>query len=530
MQVKGNYVHSREITEYLLKKSNWGTKFFQNLGVNNGENLNNVVTAIGTAGVAPIFIRYNPIAKYYEKEQDPEKAIKTRTYSAWRQPLSAALTLAVLTPVNNTWNGFIDNLAAYKRIDRIDMAGKPPYSVLIKKAKADYDVDKNISKMRMIDESAKLGRELTKEEKAKFWPYENKNEYIRKRIAQLQDQAFYSEVKRLRQDPNVILEKEYNQLSAEQKQANKYKVIKDVDLLGPDDYKSAEKDAIKKLLSEKGVTAEEIEKLHISDVGSLKPKKVRKFLAEKGIADIKDFKEVIAKETEEIGVKNVLERIKQEADVKYTTSKLFEKMQKEVDTEISKINKTGLTRESYQKAVSEAKQRIFEETKANIHKLLDKHADTAQEPLRKMLAVIDDIKDNEIIQRACDKLDAYPSMDSIKFHGNTKEQVLRSVKIKHWEKVLINRAENVLKNFKKMTGIVIALAVLPLSCGLLNWVYPRFMEKFLPDLANVKTVSKDAIVIAPKDQKEQKENVTPKQIPGFQAAPDIFSAFRMEVK
>ena len=70
MLVKGNYVHSRAITEYLLKKSHWSTKFFQNLGVNNGENLNNVVTAIGTAGVAPIFISYNPIAKYYEIKQE----------------------------------------------------------------------------------------------------------------------------------------------------------------------------------------------------------------------------------------------------------------------------------------------------------------------------------------------------------------------------------------------------------------------------------------------------------------------------
>ena len=36
------------------------------------------------------------------------------------------------------WSHFIDNLAARKRIDRIDLAGKPPYSVLIDMAKADF--------------------------------------------------------------------------------------------------------------------------------------------------------------------------------------------------------------------------------------------------------------------------------------------------------------------------------------------------------------------------------------------------------
>ena len=37
------------------------------VGENNGENLNNVVTAIGTAGVAPIFIVNNPLAKEDKK-------------------------------------------------------------------------------------------------------------------------------------------------------------------------------------------------------------------------------------------------------------------------------------------------------------------------------------------------------------------------------------------------------------------------------------------------------------------------------
>lgn len=503
MPIVGNYVHSREITEYLLKKSPKTVKFFQNLGVNNGENLNNVVTAVGTAGVAPIFIRYNPIAKYYEKDQDPEKAIKTRAFAAWRQPLSAFLTLGVLTPVNNMWSHLIDNLAARKRIDRIDLAGKPPYSVLIDMAKADYKFEKSLAKMKMIDEEAKLGRTLTKEEKVKFWPYENKNEFIRKRIANLQDKAFYAEVDRLRKDPNVVLEKEFSKLTEEQKASGKFKVIKDIDLVSPDDYKLAEKDAIKKLLGEKGITADEMNKFNISDPASLKVKKTRQFLESKGLTDLGKFKEEVAKEAEKIGTTNVLGRIQKEANMKYLTSRIFQDMQQKVNEEIRKIDSSNLTEQEALKAIKDAKAKIFTETKQQLEKILNKQYDTAQEPVRKMLSKLEALADPDALEKAFNKLNSYTSMDSIKFHGSTKEEVLRSVKIKHWEKVLINRADNVLKNFKKMTGIVIALAVLPFSCGLLNWVYPRFMEKFLPDLANVKTVPKDAVVIDPKEQKAQ---------------------------
>jgi hypothetical protein len=53
-----------------------------------GEKQNIIITAIGTGLVAPIFIKWNPLSK---TDQD------TRTYSAWRQPVSAVL--AVLTQV-----------------------------------------------------------------------------------------------------------------------------------------------------------------------------------------------------------------------------------------------------------------------------------------------------------------------------------------------------------------------------------------------------------------------------------------------
>jgi|GEM_PF-5295151 len=43
-----------------------------------------------------------------------------------------------------------------------------------------------------------------------------------------------------------------------------------------------------------------------------------------------------------------------------------------------------------------------------------------------------------------------------------------------------------LKSIQKYGGIAVTLATLPITCGILNWVYPRFMEKFMPEIANAK--------------------------------------------
>ena len=52
---------------------------------NIGEFQDICINALGTGLLAPIFIKYNPLSKTDED---------TRTYSAWRQPISALLAIA----------------------------------------------------------------------------------------------------------------------------------------------------------------------------------------------------------------------------------------------------------------------------------------------------------------------------------------------------------------------------------------------------------------------------------------------------
>lgn len=98
-------------------------------------------------------------------------------------------------------------------------------------------------------------------------------------------------------------------------------------------------------------------------------------------------------------------------------------------------------------------------------------------------------KDNEaknLLEKVIAELKNKGSLDKIRDFGTSKEAVAESVKIERFLKTNINNAEAVLGATKKYGGIVLSLLTLPFTCGILNWVYPRIMEKLMPDVANKK--------------------------------------------
>ena len=46
--------------------------------------------------------------------------------------------------------------------------------------------------------------------------------------------------------------------------------------------------------------------------------------------------------------------------------------------------------------------------------------------------------------------------------------------------------KNNLKAHKQITGLIVSFLMLPISCSLLNWCYPRFMDAVFPNLSNKK--------------------------------------------
>lgn len=95
--------------------------------------------------------------------------------------------------------------------------------------------------------------------------------------------------------------------------------------------------------------------------------------------------------------------------------------------------------------------------------------------LEKLIAKLTKIQEFEVANGRKD-------FSSVTDLGKTREAVMRNVKIKRL--VRANIANNKIRvgNAKNAYGIIVSLVTLPFSCGLLNWAYPRVMEKVMPIL------------------------------------------------
>ena len=67
------------------------------------------------------------------------------------------------------------------------------------------------------------------------------------------------------------------------------------------------------------------------------------------------------------------------------------------------------------------------------------------------------------------------------------------MKIKKWLINRINYSETKLKVWKDRSGLVVGLLILPITCTILNWTYPKIMKKLFPRLSEVKEAKKAAL-------------------------------------
>ena len=97
-----------EIWNHLNQKSGRVSRFLNYVGENQGEALNIIVTAVGTAIICPLFIAFNPFSKEDEK---------TKQYSAWRQPISAVIALATQLTITKWFNNWLTKAASTNNKD-----------------------------------------------------------------------------------------------------------------------------------------------------------------------------------------------------------------------------------------------------------------------------------------------------------------------------------------------------------------------------------------------------------------------------
>lgn len=387
----GNFpasVLDARIVDSITKKSNWTTKFFTITGKSAGEVQNSLITAFGTTLVAPFVIAFNPISK-----EDKN----TRTYSAWRQPVSAIIALGFQLPVSLWFNNWINNNASkgyFKAENWTDI--KNPI------------IDPNNINIDAKPSSSYL-RKLIKSEN----PFISKKA-LEERVIATQDIAKHNEVQRLR--------------GLEGFDATNLE-----DLIKAKDFK-AEVTRLKNTSKDNNVNSEFKTKISRLELNR------------------KTKEEFILQEAKDKAKKAVIEEIEIEAQKKFRMTDLviaydtdWEKALEDVKTQIARLPESA----------TEQEKKILEAIRT---KILDRHEGFADSKY--------------FIRNAENKVIKSVDIDEIR----------RAVRIKKFVLARLDRSEAVLKQNNVVGGLIVTMVTLPVSCGILNWMYPRIMEKIMPDV------------------------------------------------
>ena len=150
-----------EVINYINKSGGKLSRFLNYVGENQGEALNILVTAAGTAIVCPLFIAYNPFSK---EDKD------TKAYSAWRQPISAVIAVVSQLTITKWFNNALAKLASTKdksgnaHFERADLRAQPHERYLtriIKLEHPDWDnkqIQAEVKKRQLDAEKAEIRR------------------------------------------------------------------------------------------------------------------------------------------------------------------------------------------------------------------------------------------------------------------------------------------------------------------------------------------------------------------------------------
>lgn len=438
----------KDIQKYMPASLKFINKFADSMG----EVSNILINAAGTGLVAPIFIKYNPLSKTDED---------TRTYSAWRQPISAILAIGTQVSMVAPFNNLINNMANSGYLDEY-------YN------KTNFQDDKYIAKLIKRENKNISKEQLAKAvEKEKTRQYNDLIENLRNKnqILIRQDKA-----------PTTVMKKDsYENL-----------------LLGTiEDMINKDKETLKKCdtKSEKRIIRSEILRRH-NENAALTLNEIDTKL--KSFTTLSEYKSYLASKIKSMKAENadeelikmvneVLERAKYVNAAPEDEAALMKAMDEKVAKMRSHVN-------TYSNMLSEAevKQHV-EASVANRKTALNKSIEVLKE-LKSDVTSPNGTTVKNIENKIKAKLKEANLVEDCSIKSDFAKQVVEKYK---------SNVEGSLKGYKQYTGLIISLAVLPITCCLLNWVYPRFMDAIFPNLSNKKHDNEANALVAKAPKKEE---------------------------
>ena len=399
-------------------------KAMKKVSDNMGEVQNIIINALGTGLVAPIFIKWNPLSKTDED---------TRTYSAWRQPVSAVL--AVVTQVGITI----------------------PFNRMIERRGNNGFYDEDFNKTLFQDKKF-----IAKQIKQQY-PYATANQQEALTKAKMNEQK--ANLLRMIKENKIVM-------STYEGKPHTYSDDKFINLLN--------EVLDKKLAFENG------EKVRCEEV--IKPKKIQRCEYYRANNDeaLKIFTD-ISQKLEKNGPKDVLKFVKGQLKNTKKDSELATIFTEILDRDRNNDVESRITIKDKLDGIlkdieeySPKKYATAEELAAHIK--ADRDA-ARLNPIEESIDILKKMKEQVKNKKTVAQIEE--SLDSI--IGDNKNHRLANFKFsEEIAQALENRVKNNLKGHKQIMGLIVSFLMLPVTCSLLNWCYPRFMDAVFPNLSNKK--------------------------------------------
>jgi len=428
-----------------------------------GEVQNILFIGLGTAFVAPLFIAYNPLSK-----QDGE----TKKYSALRQPISAVIATAMGLGINIPVAKAFNKMAAEGSLERFNMQAKPPVDFLKDRYKG---IIKHFGKMREKDKKYfdLINDGTVNDIKSFTKKYPTFQEFVNGVHAVTKKQAAEKllDPKNLNGIKNITL-KDF--------MVNTLKVKEH-----PFEKGQLNPDYVKKYMSKTSAVGF-LRKIGIkTDEGTLRTFLGKNFYKDRFDAEILNNKNLA------IDLFEIIKKNSKKGD--------FEGMDEE---KLRNLFKDGLSRKGFDEQERKTISRLSE---LWVNEKAKSEEKIPVKTLFKVLGIEDDFHKHPHLNSKMDdfllwmdkNLTEGVQPEAKKTITKIEKQSVENVKkLKDFAgQIAVNavqKAESDFKAYSKWQGIVLSLLVLPFSCGILNWSYPRIMDKFFPKLADSKNEPKPA--------------------------------------
>lgn len=467
----------RSINDILLDIMPKSAKRMVKMHEGMGEIQNQFINALGTGLVAPLFIKFNPLSDTDEN---------TRTYTAWRQPVSAVLAVgtqcAIVKPFNDLirWMSDIGYLGQkynstlnpsdnyIKRLIKEENPNKKytkdEMEAAIKERKKtvyDPELEKMISNDKITFKKSDVNGISTfdmpdKDFKALF------NETIDKIIkGEEQQRKFAIEEKLPSQIERNIFYHNHPEESRNVLQRISGTISKSYSESGVDNGESCYKDIqkeCKKIISDlKAEMKSAPEKKDTNNELIKIVKELREKLTDKDSSSIRILDNKINKMLENINLmaskKTTKEIIDHVNNGIYMRTSAIDGVISTLQGVKDQLNSTGIT---------------VKEAQARINEVIEESAKALDNELKAKGYSSDRIKVAVELKEGLSTRLKYKA-------GNIAHEIAEQLK-KH--------TKSNIDGFKRWTGLGVSLAILPVTCWMLNKIYPWFMDLAFPELSN----------------------------------------------